>query len=307
MNTTTFSSIRIANAPCSWGVLEFDLPGKALGYAQVLDELKATGYAGTELGDWGFMPAEPAKLRAELEARKLSLLGAFVPIAFAQAGAHAEGEERALKTARLMAEAAGKAPFIVLADDNGKDPIRTKLAGRIRPEHSLSKKQWDTFSEGVNRIAGAVRQQTGLRSVFHHHCAGYVEAPWEIDHLLKTTDPKLVGLCYDTGHYRFGGGGDPVQALKQYRDRFWHVHFKDCSPQVHQQSRRSDWNYFESLKHGIFCELGQGDVDFSALVEELRIQNYTGWIVVEQDVLPGMGAPKEYAKRNREFLSRLEL
>jgi sugar phosphate isomerase/epimerase len=174
MNTTNFSSIRIANAPCSWGVLEFDLPGKALGYAQVLDELKETGYAGTELGDWGFMPAEPAKLRAELEARKLSLLGAFVPIAFAQAGTHAEGEERALKTARLIAEAAGKVPFIVLADDNGKDPARTNLAGRIRPEHSLSKKQWDTFSEGVNRIAGAVRQQTGLRSVFHHHCAGFV-------------------------------------------------------------------------------------------------------------------------------------
>src|SRR5215467_15554227 len=69
--------IRIANAPCSWGVLEFDLPGKALGYAQVLDEIRDTGYAGTEFGDWGFMPTEPAALRRELDARKLAMLGAF--------------------------------------------------------------------------------------------------------------------------------------------------------------------------------------------------------------------------------------
>ena len=59
-------SFRIANAPCSWGVLEFDLEGEAAGYAQVLDEIAATGYTGTELGDWGFMPTDPAVLRAEL-------------------------------------------------------------------------------------------------------------------------------------------------------------------------------------------------------------------------------------------------
>ena len=27
--------IKIANAPCSWGVLEFDLAGKAAGFEQV--------------------------------------------------------------------------------------------------------------------------------------------------------------------------------------------------------------------------------------------------------------------------------
>jgi inosose dehydratase len=59
------------------------------------------------------------------------------------------------------------------------------------------------------------------------------------------------------------------------------------------------------LKHGIFCELGKGDVDFGKVVAELKAMNYQGWIVVEQDVLPGMGAPKEYARRNREYLKRL--
>lgn len=299
--------IPVANAPCSWGVLEFDLPGKALGYAQVLDEIRETGYAGTELGDWGFMPTDPAVLRRELNARGLALLGAFVPVAFAQESAHADGEQRAVKTARLLADAAGTQPFIVLADDNGKDATRTKLAGRIKPQHGLSPTLWETFSQGVNRVADAVRHQTGLRSVFHHHGAGFVETPWEIEQLMKSTDPKLVGLCFDTGHYRFGGGNNLLADYRRFKDRIWHIHFKDCSPEVHAKSRQDEWNYFESLKHGIFCELGQGEIEFDSFAAELKKDNYPGWIVVEQDVLPGMGAPKEFARRNREFLRRCNL
>jgi inosose dehydratase len=119
---------------------------------------------------------------------------------------------------------------------------------------------------------------------------------------MALTDPKLVGLCFDTGHFRFGGGGDPLAVYRQFKDRIWHVHFKDCSPRVHAESRRNEWNYFESLKHGIFCELGQGDIDFKSFADELKRDGYSGWIVVEQDVLPGMGAPKEFARRNREYL-----
>ena len=63
--------IKLANAPCSWGVLEFDLPGQGASYAKVLDEIKETGYVGTELGDWGFMPTDPAGLRRELDQRGL--------------------------------------------------------------------------------------------------------------------------------------------------------------------------------------------------------------------------------------------
>ena len=298
---TNTISIQIANAPCSWGVLEFDLPGQKIGYAQVLDEIKETGYAGTELGDWGFMPTEPAALRRELAARELALPGAFVPVDFSKENAHDGGEQLALKTARLMAEAVGNTPFLVLADDNGKDPIRTKNAGRVTPEQSLSPERWGTFCRGVNRIAASVRRETGLRSVLHHHCAGYVETPWEIEQLLQGTDPQLVGLCFDTGHFRFGGG-EALEGFRKFQERIWYVHFKDCSPAMHRQSRALGWNYFESLQHGIFCELGQGDVDFAAMVAELKKVNYQGWIVVEQDVLPGMGTPKEYARRNREFL-----
>jgi len=298
--------IRIANAPCSWGVLEFDLPGKALGYAQVLDEISDTGYVGTEFGDWGFMPTEPSALRRELDARNLAMVGAFVPIAFVDEKAHAPGADVAVRVAKLLSAVEGKSPFIVLADDNGKKNVRTKKAGRITASDGLTDGEWATFAEGVEHVARAVREQTGLRCVFHHHAAGFVETPEEIARLLELTDPKLVGLCFDTGHYRFGAG-DPLAALRRHRDRIWHVHFKDCSPSVHQRSRAEGWDYFGSLKHGIFCELGMGDVDFAAVIAELRRTNYEGWIVVEQDVLPEMGAPKEFAQRNRDYLSRLGL
>jgi inosose dehydratase len=58
---------------------------------------------------------------------------------------------------------------------------------------------------------------------------------------------------------------------------------------------------------GVFCELGKGSVDFRGIVKELHAQKYSGWIVVEQDVLPGMGNPKVCAKRNREFIKSLGL
>src|SRR5689334_20245706 len=74
--------IRIANAPCSWGVLEFEDKSASPGFEQVLDEIAQTGYVGTELGDWGFMPTEPARLQDELQERKLAMVGAFVTTRF---------------------------------------------------------------------------------------------------------------------------------------------------------------------------------------------------------------------------------
>lgn len=298
--------IKIANAPCSWGVLEFELEGEAAGFEQVLDEMKACGYAGTELGDWGFMPTDPKALRAEMDKRDFRLLGAFVPVLMKDRTKHDAGVEQAVKTARLMADAGFPEAFIVLADENGSIPERTKNAGRVTPSMGLSTEEWKTFAEGANRIAREVKEQTGLRTVFHHHCAGYVETPEEIDTLLRLTDPSLLGLVLDMGHYMFGGG-DPLQALKQYADRIWHIHFKDCDPSVAAKSREEEMDYFQSVNAGVFCELGKGAVDFQAIVAELHRQNYDEWIVVEQDVLPGMGDPKTCAFRNREFIRTLGL
>lgn len=298
--------IKIANAPCSWGALEFDLAGEAPGYVQVLNEIVETGYAGTELGDWGFMPTDPKKLADEIHSRGLKLLGAFVPVMLKDPNAHAAGVEVAVRTAKLMAAVEGDLPFIVLADDNGKDPVRTKNAGRVTPEMGLSEAEWQIAAEGAMKVAEAVKKEAGLRTAFHHHCAGFVETPAEIEKLLSLTDPGLLGLVFDCGHYAFGGG-DPVEGLRKLGRRVWHFHFKDHDPNVHRQAIANGWDYFESVSHGVFCELGKGDVNFPALIAELKRIGFDGWGVVEQDVLPGMGKPKESARRNREYIKSLGL
>jgi inosose dehydratase len=145
-----------------------------------------------------------------------------------------------------------------------------------------------------------------LRTVFHHHIGTWVETPEETATFLRLTDPEVLGLVFDTGHYRFGGG-DPVEGLRRHADRVWHVHFKDHDPRVAEQSRRNEWGAIQSVEHGVFCELGRGDVNFPAVIQELKDIDYAGWIVVEQDVLPGMGTPKESAQRNRDYLRSIGL
>jgi inosose dehydratase len=298
--------IKVANAPCSWGALEFELEGKAPDYVQVLNEIVETGYEGTELGDWGFMPTDPQKLSEEIHGRNLKLLGAFVPVALKKPEAHQPGIDVAVRTARLMAAVEGDLPFIILADENGSISERTKNAGRVTPEMGLSDSEWQIFAEGAEKVAAAVRKETGLRTAFHHHCAGYVETPAEIEKLMSLTDPSLLGLVFDCGHYRFGGG-DPVEGLKKYSKRVWHFHFKDYHPGFGQQGIKEGWDYFQSVSAGVFCELGKGEVDFPALLAELEKIGYDGWGVVEQDVLPGMGKPKESAQRNRAYLASIGL
>ena len=298
--------MRIANAPCSWGILELESTALAPSPAQVLDEIAATGYDGTELGDWGFFAADPRQLAEDLERRHLTLAGAFVDVALTDPAAHAAGETTAVKIARLVAdtvrlkpdttkeksesrptetsecrsrETSASAPMIVLSDATARVPDRTAKAGRITHLDSLAPAQWDIVAAGAERIATAVRESTGLRTAFHHHCATYVETPEEIAALMQRTSSGVLGLCLDTGHATFGGG-DPVMLVDRYGDRIWHVHFKDCSRAIADRARADAWDYVTAIRHGLFCELGRGQVDFPGIHDRLRAHGYNGWVVV---------------------------
>ena len=295
---------RLGNAPCSWGTIENTSGERSVPYAQMLDELAAAGFTGTELGDWGFMPTDPNVLKAELDARGLSLTGSWVTVRLFDESKHTEGVERAVKVARLLAEVGGPDCTINIGDDHSTVAVRHNNTGRIAKEHGLDDAGWDTYIKGVHRVAEAVKKETGLRSALHPHGSTYVETPDEIDTFLARTNPDLIGIVFDTGHYCLGGG-DPVTGIEKHADRIWLMHFKDFDPTVLESAKAHGWHYQQMIGAGVFSELGQGVVDFPAVMQALERIGYDGWIIVEQDVLPGMGSPAENAKRNRQYLKTL--
>ena len=298
-------TFKLGNAPCSWGTIE-NTGGERVGYAQMLDELAAAGFVGTELGDLGYMPSDPEKLREELDKRGLELVGSWVTVRLYDEAYHATGVERAVKVAKLLAEVGGQHCTVNIGDDHSTVVERFYNTGRIKPEHGLDEAGWQAYTKGIHRVADAVKSETGLRTALHPHGSTYVETPAETDEFLRRTDPEKVGIVFDTGHYMLGGG-DPVEGVKRYGERIWLMHFKDFDPEVIPKALEENLNYQEMIGEGMFSELGTGAVDFPGVLDAMNEVGYDGWIVVEQDVLPGMGSPAENAKRNREYLRSVGL
>ena len=98
-----------------------------------------------------------------------------------------------------------------------------------------------------------------------------------------------------------------MATLERWQPRVWHVHLKDCEPAIKARARREEWDYQRSIREGVFCELGKGEVDFAGVLSSLRRAGYQGWLVVEQDVIPSLGTPIESAARNRSYLRTLGL
>jgi inosose dehydratase len=294
--------VRIANAPVSWGVYKTDLSGIP-SYDQVLDEIHAAGYKGTELGPYGYLPAEPAILREALTQQSLELVSAFVPIDLADPTHHQEGFQEAQVVGKLLAQMGCE--WIVLSAALFTEERRIQRAGRIRPEDGLDEAQWDIFARATEQMAVILRDEFGLKTVFHPHVASYVETPIEIDALLHRTDPELIGLCLDTGHIMYGGG-DPITVGRRWSERVRYVHLKDCSADVLESVRRDILSFNEAVRIGVFPELGKGSIDFIALRSLLAEIDFDGWMVVEQDVAVDQEKdPLASARRNRVYLERI--
>src|SRR4030095_8976230 len=180
---------------------------------------------------------------------------------------------------------------------------RMNVAGRVDEERDgMSQQDWNAAVEIISRIARACLE-IGLATAFHHHAGTLIETPGEIERLCANTDPALIGLCLDTGHYLYGGG-DPVQAVQRYGSRIFHLHLKDVRSDVLESVRREGVGFLEAVRRDVFCELGQGSVDFPSIKRGLIDCGYEGWAIVEQDVdasRPGVH-PFESAVRSRKYL-----
>jgi inosose dehydratase len=296
------TAVRVANAPLSYGAFEmtvgtsFAVPDPE----RVLTAIAEAGYAGTDLGPPGYL-GEGDVLRERLDARGVELVGGFVPMRFSEREHWDAGLAGLHHTLDLFAAAGANGARPVLCDAGGPDRIANPGRGGEDASLRLDGGRWRALVEGVERAADAARER-GYEPVFHHHTSTYVEGLPEIERFLEDTD---VPLLLDSGHIAVAGG-DAVTALRDWSDRVGAVHVKDVRLDVLETVKAERADTLTAWRRGLFCALGEGDVDLDAFFAELDARGYEGWVVVEQDRVLEDARAFESARaeqdRNREWL-----
>lgn len=277
------SQFHFACAPDSWGVLDYPGPSWNQSYEKMLDEMVAAGYTGTELGPYGFFPTDASVLKPQLDKRNLKLLGSFVPVVLSDPASAGIAVEHIRKVGDLLSTL--KAPFLVLAD--AQSDARNRISGRVPADGSagLTPDQWKNVAKVVEEAA-KVSSEFGLDLVFHPHVATYVETPEECERFFDVTSHTGVGLCLDTGHCEFGGGDTVTEAAK-FASVLRFLHIKDVDNKILAEARREKLNFEQAIEKKTFTIIGNGSIDFPGLFRLLQKNNYSGWMVIEQDVTFG--------------------
>lgn len=290
-------SIRIGNAPCSWGV-EFAGDPRNPTWQTVLAECAAAGYRGIELGPIGFMPEDPALLADGLSQHGLTLIGGVVFRPFHDPAAWDEVMDAAVRTCRALK--AHGAEHLVLIDSIS--PRRAPTAGRAGEAVQMDKSEWTAFRERIATVAKMGTEEYGLTASIHAHAAGFMDFEPELERLLAEVDPAILRICFDTGHHSYAGF-DPVAFMRRHMDRIAYMHFKDIDPKVKADVIARRTGFYDACGQGIFCNLGKGDVDFPAVRQVLLDAGFGGWCTVEQDCDPTLDVrPMDDARANRDYL-----
>ena len=167
-------------------------------------------------------------------------------------------------------------------------------------KHVMNDEEWDIFCKGLNHL-GKIAKDRGFKLCFHHHMGTVVQTSEETDRMMSNTDPDLVFLCYDTGHFTFAGES-PLTMLEKYVDRIGHVHLKDMRLPVVEEARKNNWSFLQAVRNGAFTVPGDGDVDFDPIFKVLADAGYKGWLLVEAEQDPAKANPLEYAMKGRAYI-----
>ncbi|WP_421724988.1 TIM barrel protein [Bauldia sp.] len=290
-------AISIGNAPCSWGV-EFADDPRNPPWQQVLDEAKAAGYHGIELGPIGYLPEDPAVLGDALQSRDLELIAGVLFQPLHDPNAWDTVLDAAHRTGRSL-KAHGAEHFVII---DSIAEFRVPTAGRPDEARRLTEDEWRGMVGRLTEVSRIARDEYGLIPSIHAHTAGCIEFRDEIDRVLDEIDEDLLKLCIDTGHCVYAGY-DPVEHFRVNRDRTPYLHFKDIHEGVKADAIANRTGFYDATAQGIFCTLGDGLVDFAALKHALEELGYDGWGTVEQDCDPAAGNPVvEDASANATFL-----
>ena len=297
--------IAVANAPVSYGAFEITvgIDPNVPDPVTLLQAVADAGYAGIDLGPVGYL-GEGRELAGRLSERALGIAGGYFELPFSDPVALAAALP-GLDALLDVLDAVSPVPLAAkptLADAGS--PARARYPGRAARDRSLGLDDagWKAFGDGLARAVDRCRER-GYEPTFHHHTATYVEAQWEIERMLEVSD---VGLCLDTGHLLLGRG-DPLVGLRDWRDRINQLHLKDAKLAILEQIVSDAASVQEIWRRRAFCALGEGDVDIPAVLDAIKGNDYAGWLVVEQDILPDPSNPRQPAidqRHNREYLRK---
>jgi inosose dehydratase len=285
--------ICVGTASVNWGFDPLYTWVHTPSFSQMLDEMAASGYAGTEISY--HFPDDARVLSDALAQRGLRAASSFFAVDLRDPAKHAAATKKALQIAERL-QSLG-ADVLILSDLPSAE--RLEIAGRVAHDGSdaLPQSGFRAMADGLNHIGRALKSR-GMRAVFHPHVGTFVETRAEIDTLYSLLDGALVGLCPDTGHLAYAGV--PIaDVFEDYAACIGHVHLKDVDAEKLERVRSERIDFAGAVRLGLFVELGKGIVSIPALVRALRGAKYAGWLIVEQDAPED---PLGSAKRNRAYM-----
>ena len=286
---------RIAISPVTWGVDFADAPNNPP-WEKVLDEIEQSGVGALELGPVGYLPEEPERLRDILSSRSLTSVGSFI---FDDLHDPSQADRILTLTERAsLAIAASGGGVLVIIDR--PDDVRVRTAGRSAVAPRLDDDRWRSMLDQITRVSD-VAHRHGLRPVVHPHAGGYIEFEDEVERLVEDMD---VDLCIDTGHFAYARI-DPVAAIERYAGRIGHMHLKDIRPDVLARVDAEGLSFWEAIEAGIFCPLGDGLVDLSAVLDALDAADFDGYATIEQDRVPGTGEALDDVRQSLAVLAHV--
>lgn len=289
-------SVKLANAPVSWGV-DYANDPKNPPWQKVMDEIAAAGYRYAELGPYGYFPTDPETLRGEYAKRGLT------PVAgFAFQILHDPAKTEAVldvveKTCKLLSTIGAK--YLNTIDHISE--IRMASAGRRDLATRLDAPRFEHMISLIDRIADIALEHNVL-PVLHQHAGCYIEFEDELERVLDRLEPSRVGICIDTGHMAYAGI-DPVAFYRSRATRVKYFHFKDIDAQVHERVLREKVPFLKAVEQNVFCPVGKGVVDWQGLAKAFDELGYANPATIEQDIDPELStSPLDDAKASLTYL-----
>jgi len=290
----------LGTAPDSWGVWHADDPVQTP-WQRYLDEAVRAGYAWTELGPYGYLPTDPARLRDELDARGLKVAGQTGFAALHRPGTFDEAMAAQRPILELIV-AMGARHFIYLPE-----LYRDDITGEHLEPYDLSADGWRSLVDGVSRMGRIMAEEYGVRLVFHPHADSHVDTQERVYRFLDDTDPRYVSTCLDVGHIAYCGG-DNLAIIDRYPDRIGYVHLKQASPEIIAQVEKESLSFAEAVRRGAMVEPPAGVPDMPPVLDALGALDRELFAVVEQDLYPCTpDVPLPIATRTREYFNGLGL